>query len=69
MLILRRVLNGYHADELGEWSSVLVRTREWEQILSIRGFDTGSPAFTYLPARETFFDDALTQAESIRECN
>ena len=58
--------NRYHADELGEWSWVLVRTTDWEELLSVRGFDAGTPAFTYLPANETFFDDALTTGDSIR---
>ena len=66
MRILRRVLNRYHADELGEWSWVLVRTTDWEELLSVRGFDARTPAFTYLPANETFFDDALTTSDSIR---
>jgi hypothetical protein len=66
MGILRGVLNHYHADELGEWSWVLVRTTDWEELLSVRGFDARTPAFTYLPAHETFFDDALTTRDSIR---
>jgi len=45
MRILRRVLNRYHADELGEWSWVLVRTTDWEELLSVRGFDARTPAF------------------------
>jgi hypothetical protein len=66
MVILRGALDRYHAEQLGEWSWVLVRTADWKQILSIRGFDSRSPAFTYLPANETFFDDALTTRDSIR---
>jgi hypothetical protein len=66
MSVLKPILNRYHAEELGEWSWVLVRTRDLEQILSLRGFDSGIPAFTYLSANETFFDDALTARESIR---
>jgi hypothetical protein len=66
MAVLKNVLDRYGADRLGEWSWVLVRTSDWRAILSIRGFDAGSPAFTYLPGNETFFDDALTMQESIR---
>jgi hypothetical protein len=66
MLALKRVLAKYHADNLGEWSWVLVRTIDWERILSDRGFDSSAPAFTYLPGKETFFDDALTTTESVR---
>jgi hypothetical protein len=56
----------YHADDLGEWSWVIVRTIDWKRILDTRGFDSNSPAFTYLPGKETFFDDALTTTESVR---
>ena len=66
MAILKGVLDRYGADRLGEWSWVLVRTNDWKAVLSIRGFDTGSPAFTYLPGKETFFDEALTTRDSIR---
>jgi hypothetical protein len=66
MSVLRSALKRYHADDLGEWSWVLVRTIDWKQILNTRGFDSNSPAFTYLPAKETFFDDALTAPESVR---
>ncbi len=64
--VLKRALARYHADDLGEWSWVLVRTTDWKRILSDRGFDASSPAFTYLPGKETFFDDALTTPESVR---
>jgi hypothetical protein len=66
MTVLKIVLNKYHADELGEWTWVLVPTKDWQQILSIRGFNPDIPAFTYLPAKETFFEEALTARESIR---
>ena len=66
MSVLKRALDRYHADDLGEWSWVLVRTIDWKEILHVRGFGSDSPAFTYLPAKETFFDDALTTAESVR---
>jgi hypothetical protein len=66
MSVLKRALDTYHADDLGEWSWVLVRTIDWKRIMYDRGFDSTSPAFTYLPGKETFFDDALTTAESVR---
>jgi hypothetical protein len=43
-----------------------VRTQDWKQVLTLRGFDPDSPAFTYLPGKETFFDDALMSKESVR---
>lgn len=66
MSVLKSSLAKYHADDLGEWSWVLVRTVDWKRILDTRGFDSNSPAFTYLPGKETFFDDALTSPESVR---
>jgi hypothetical protein len=66
MLVLRRVLKKYPTDSLGEWSWVLVKSIDWKQILRVRGLDADAPAFTYLPARETFFDDALVGHESAR---
>jgi hypothetical protein len=66
MSVLKRALGKYHADDLGEWSWVLVRTVDWKRILDSRGFDSNSPAFTYLPGKETFFDDALTTTGSVR---
>jgi hypothetical protein len=66
MTILRKVLDRYHSDRLGQWDWVLVRTNDWRALLSGRGFDTASPAFTYLPRNETFFDEALTIRDSVR---
>jgi hypothetical protein len=64
--VLRKTLERYHVEALGEWTWVLVRTVDWKQILSDRKFDTNHPAFSYLPKRETFLDDALVVKSSIR---
>ena len=64
--VLRKALARYPVDELGEWRWVLVRTEDWKQILSVRGFDTHHPAFSYLPKRETFVDGALVVRRSFR---
>lgn len=64
--VLRKALARYPVDALGEWTWVLVRTGDWKQILSVRGFDTNHPAFSYLPKRETFIDGALVVRASIR---
>ena len=64
--VLRKALARYPVDELGEWRWVLVRTEDWKQILSVRGFDTNHPAFSYLPKRETFVDGALVVRRSFR---
>ena len=64
--VLKKALARYPVEELGEWKWVLVRTEDWKQILSVRGFETNHPAFSYLPKRETFVDGALVVRRSIR---
>ena len=64
--VLRKALERYPVDALGEWTWVLVRTEDWKQVLSQRKFDSNHPAFSYLPQRETFFDGALLVKTSIR---
>jgi hypothetical protein len=59
MAVLRKILAKYPADELGEWTWVLVRSADWKYIVTPRGIDPDSPAFTYLPKRETFIEEAL----------
>lgn len=66
MAVLRRTLAKYPLDTLGEWTWVLVRTLDWRRILLDRGFDPNTPAFSYLPARQTFFDGALVAKVSSR---
>jgi hypothetical protein len=66
MTVLRKTLERYHAEALGEWTWVLVRTDDWKRVLSERKFDSDSPAFSLLPKRETFFDAALVVRGSIR---
>jgi hypothetical protein len=63
---LRRALARYPVEGLGKWTWVLVRTEDWKQILSVRGFDTNHPAFSYLPKRETFLEGSLLAGGSIR---
>jgi len=64
--VLRKALAQYPVEVLGEWRWVLVHTVDWKRILSDRKFDTHYPAFSYLPKRETFLDDALVVRSSIR---
>jgi len=59
MAVLRRVLAKYHAERLGSWTWVLVRSADWRDIAAPRGLNTLSPAFTYLEKRKTFFEEAL----------
>ena len=66
LAVLRSALAKYHADALGEWSWVLVRSEDWKRILLDRGFDPNNPAFSYLPRRETFLDASLVAKVSSR---
>jgi len=66
MAVLRKTLAKYPLDTLGEWTWVLVRSQDWRRILLDRRFDPNNPAFSYLPARETFFDGALVGKASSR---
>jgi hypothetical protein len=59
MAVLRKTLAKYPAAELGEWTWVLVRSADWKYVVMPRGIDPASPAFTYLPKRETFIEEAL----------
>jgi len=64
--VLSKALARYPVDELGKWTWVLVRPEDLKQILSMRGFDTNHPAFSYLPKRVTFVDGSLVAGPSIR---
>jgi hypothetical protein len=66
VMILRAAVEKYPLDQLGEWTWVVVRTRDWKHALTVRGLDPDSPALTYLPGNETFFDEALMMRASIR---
>ena len=66
MTVLRKTLERYDVEALGEWTWVLVRTEDWKQLLSERRVDPNHPAFSYLPKRETFLDGALVVRSSIR---
>jgi hypothetical protein len=66
MTVLRKTLERYHVEALGEWTWVLVHTEDWKQLLSERRFDPNHPAFSYLPKRATFLDGALVVRSSIR---
>jgi hypothetical protein len=66
MMVLRRALAKYPTNALGDWTWVLVHSKDWCPILLDRGFDPNTPAISYLSKRETFFDEALLQRESTR---
>jgi hypothetical protein len=57
--VLQKALAKYPVGHLGEWTWVLVRSEDWKGIVTPRGLNPDSPAFTYYPGKETFFEDAL----------
>jgi hypothetical protein len=59
VLVLRKALANYPVAQLGSWTWILVRSEDWKAIHRARGLDPDSPALTYYPKRETFFDEAL----------
>jgi hypothetical protein len=66
MVMLRRVLARYNAEQLGDWTWVVVRTEDWKKLMKARQFSVDAPAITYLPHRQTFFDEALFSKASLR---
>jgi hypothetical protein len=66
MVVLRKALANYPVAQLGNWTWILVRSDDWKAILRSRSLDPDSPAFTYYPKRETFFDEALVTRVPVR---
>lgn len=63
---LRVILQKYPVEALGEWTWVVVPSISWKKALSDRLFSPDVPAMTYLPARETYIDEALLRGSSVR---
>lgn len=57
--ILKSDLADLPIEQLGEWSWILVRSRDWKTISEKLEIDPRSPAFTCLELRETFIEEAL----------
>jgi hypothetical protein len=66
---LQKALAKYPVVRLGEWTWVLVRSEDWKAIVTPRGLNPDSPAFTYYAGRETFFEDALVAEVPRRRFN
>ena len=43
-----------------------MRSEDWKPVLRARGFDPDSPAFTFIPKRETFIEEALLTQVPVR---
>ena len=57
--VLRKTLSKYFRAEIGEWTWILVRSKDWKAIVKPRGLNPDSPAFTYSAKRQTFIEEAL----------
>jgi hypothetical protein len=57
--VLRKTLSKYLKAEIGEWTWILVRSKDWKAIVKPRGLNPDSPAFTYSAKRQTFIEEAL----------
>jgi hypothetical protein len=66
VVILRKALANYPVAQLGNWTWILVRSEDWKAILHSRSLDPDSPAFTYYPKSETFFEEALVTQVPVR---
>lgn len=64
--VLRASLRKYPTEGLGDWTWVIVRSNDWKRLLADRKLAPEIPALTYLPERETFFDEALLENASTR---
>jgi hypothetical protein len=66
MVVLRQTLAEYPTNGLGDWTWILVRSKDWKRIFGEQAFDPSVPAFSYLPKRETFIEEALVARVSSR---
>jgi hypothetical protein len=61
MNVLRPILKKFHADELGAWTWILVRSEDWRSLLDRLGADHDSPSLTFLRDKATLFEEALLE--------
>jgi hypothetical protein len=65
-VVLRKALANYPVAQLGNWTWILVRSKDWKAIKLLRGLDPDSPAFTFIAKRETFIEEALVTQVPVR---
>jgi hypothetical protein len=65
--VVRRTLAKYPVAQFGNWTWILVRSEDWKAIVTPRGLDPDSPAFTYYAKSETFIEEALVAKVPGRE--
>jgi len=59
MAVLRPLVGKYPKAALGEWTWVLVKSRDWKRMMPMLGLSPDTPAFTCLETRATFIEEAL----------
>jgi hypothetical protein len=64
---LKVALYRYHAERLGQWTWVLVRSEDWKPILERVHMDPNSPTFSILERRQTFFEEVLLVPKPLRQ--
>lgn len=62
--VLKPLLDKYHAEGLGPWTWLLVKSTSWTRVHSA---DPDSPAFTVLDKRTTVFEEALFRPVASRD--
>jgi hypothetical protein len=63
---LQQLLRQYHAEDLGEWEWILVRSQDWKPLLLQMELDPTSPAITTFTERQSLFEEALFERDAIR---
>jgi hypothetical protein len=66
VVLLQTVLDHYQVEELGEWTWVLVSSRDWKPILLRVHLDPDSPAFSLPDQRKTFLEEVLFAPDAVR---
>jgi hypothetical protein len=64
---LQQLLRQYHAEDLGEWEWILVRSKDWKPLLRQMELEPISPAITTLAERQSLFDEVLFEKDAIRD--
>jgi hypothetical protein len=64
MSTLRPVLDKFHADALGQWTWILVRSEDWRPLMYRLDASPDSPAVTFLDKRTTLFEEALMESSA-----
>ena len=67
MGVLRPILEKFHADKLGVWTWILVRSEDWRPLMYRFGANPDSPALSFLKERTTLFEEVLIEPTSDRQ--